>query len=110
MPQGFGFEARKGDRRQTGDRRDDDRREPQDRRLGDRRRRAVAVTVERRLSGDRRAKVRRSLSRRLNLRRVLADRRNTQFRESDGLRITQHGFRFRPSTFGMPGQVPPSTN
>lgn len=110
MPQGFGFEPRKGDRRQVRDRRDSDRRERRDRRLGDRRRRAIVVAVERRLSGNRRAQARRTVVKRRGLRRTLPDRRSDDSRGSDGLRITQHGFRIRPSTFGLTSQAPPLQN
>ena len=107
MPQGFGFESRKGDRRQVRDRRDSDRRGPRERRLGDRRRRAIAVAVERRLSGNRRAQARRTLNKRRALRRTLPDRRSDDFRDSDGLRLTQRGVRIRPSSFSQAGQPPP---
>jgi len=107
MPQGFGFEPRKGDRRQVRERRDSERRARRERRLGDRRRRAIVVGVERRLSADRRAVARRAAAKRNRARRKTQDRRSQDSRDSDGLRLTQHGFRIRPSTLAQTGQPPP---
>jgi hypothetical protein len=79
-PQGFGFEARCSQRRSG-----EDRREERERRLEERRERVVPVLLERRIGPDRRTRGRRANH---GPRRTIADRRNTSFGTSGGLRLT----------------------
>jgi hypothetical protein len=99
MPQGFGFEPRRGDRRQPSERRlvGMDRRAGSDRRSDERSLFGLGTPVDHRLNAERRAAARRAALRRDGERRALPDRRSPASRASDGLRVTQHGFRFRPS-------------
>ena len=82
MPQGFGFEARRGDRRSGDERR------ALERRLQDRRDRVVPVLLERRLSSDRRNDDRRLVAHGPE-RRNRSERRSQSYRGARGLRLTQ---------------------
>ena len=81
MPQGFGFEARKGQDRRSGK----ERRGVNERRLTERRSRIVPVLLERRIGSDRRGSLRRVAH---GPRRVLRDRRSNSYGEARGLRLT----------------------